>query len=251
MSSAPAGTVPSRWWIPLTGLDPQRVRLAHLHGAVSSWFDLDAATHAAPIKPYALSPLRTGPDSFGFELSVLSESVEERFGELARPGRTMRLGSAKARVAAPPTLIGARSWASMAAASTRHAWALDFVTPTTFRQGRRTSPLPTPAAVLRGLAQRWAAFSPIPLDEAVGQAAHSVWVSDIDGSSDVLEVSGVTFSGFVGRVRYQCDDEQAASAVTPLFELAPFAGVGAATTKGLGCVRMERTWQPGSRQVVA
>jgi CRISPR-associated endoribonuclease Cas6 len=74
------------------------------------------------------------------------------------------------------------------------------------------------------------------------QQADSVWVSDLAGASEVTRVEGVLYSGFVGRVRYRCDDPDVARIVDPLFRLAPFAGVGSKTAWGLGAARLEARW---------
>lgn len=247
MSSGSGDSGPSRWWVSLGEVEPTRVRLAHLHAVVSTWFDDDAIAHAAPAKPFALSPLRLRNGRPGFEIAALTDSAAQRFDQVVRPGCRLRLGGQIATIDDAPLLLASRSWNSMSLDKVDRAWTLNFVTPTAFRQGRRSSPFPAPAAVLRGLAQRWDAFSPVPLCGSPADAAFQVWVSDIDGESEVLKIAGVTFSGFVGRVRYQCDDSDAVRTVGPLFALAPLAGVGAATTKGLGTVRLEATWQPRGR----
>lgn len=107
--------MPSRWWVPVPGIDPSRVRLDQLHAAVSGWLDETEEDHAQLIKPYALSPLSepvSRPGAVGFEVSALTEAARNRF--LTQAG---------------------------------------------FRQGRRWSPWPAPASVLRGPSETWNRWS--------------------------------------------------------------------------------------------
>jgi len=85
-----------------------------------------------------------------------------------------------------------------------------------------------------------------------------VWVSDIDGRSEVQTLTrnvrrtdgwrleDEVISGFTGRIRYVCDqgtgDE--AAAFDALMAFAAYAGVGSHTTYGFGVIRPEPTWQP-------
>ena len=49
--------MPCRWFVPVLGVDPQRVRLEHVHAAFTRWFDRTPAEHSAGDKPYTVSPL--------------------------------------------------------------------------------------------------------------------------------------------------------------------------------------------------
>lgn len=183
-----------------------------------------------------------------FEVGVLTHRAEQSLLEHARKGQSLRLGWQTGQVAAPPLLLRRATWAELAARSSQHAWVLRFATPASFRRGQRSSPWPAPASVLRGLAQRWAVETGEDRTPT-HQQADAVWVTDIDGANDVVRISGTLYSGFVGRIRYQCDDDEAAALVSPLFGLAPYAGVGSATTKGLGTTVVEPTWQPHEDRV--
>lgn len=233
--------MPSRWWIPLQGARPDRVRLEHLHAAVSRWFDKTSEQHSAGTKPYALSPLARDADfsGVGFELSTLTSAAEECLLERVAPPATIRLGPDQVLLG-EPRKTDAEQWSSLAIPSGARSWDLEFVTPVTFRRGNRSSPFPMPAAVLRGLLDSWNAWSGMPIRNLTRQDGDEIWVSDIDGRSDSMTVSGVRLSAFVGRVCFRCDNEAVADLVDPLFRLAPYAGVGSAKAKGLGVTRLHQ-----------
>jgi CRISPR-associated endoribonuclease Cas6 len=74
-----------------------------------------------------------------------------------------------------------------------------------------------------------------------------VWVSDLDGHSEVAELKGQVLSGYLGRIRYVCDGPDTEAALfDSVIALALYAGIGSHTTFGFGAVRAEPTWQPPS-----
>lgn len=245
--------MPSRWLVPLTPVDLHRMELAHVHAAISGWFDTTSDDHTAELKPYSISPVRRLGRGCGIEIGLLTAQAEGRLRRTAVPGAEVRFGRQFATVSAPPVLLLDQDWDDLAELTTDRAWTIRFETPASFRQGERTSPWPAPESLLRGLGQRWERWSGLPSRDLSPWVTRSIWVSDLDGASDVVALGRhdrrVHYSGFVGRIRYQCDDGDAAAEVGPLFALADFAGVGAATAKGLGVARLEPTWQPRERQV--
>ena len=244
--------MPSRWWIPLQGARPDRVRLEHLHAAVSRWFDRSPEQHAAGTKPYAISPLARDADSpgVGFELATLTAAAEECLLERVVPPATIRLGPDQVLLG-EPRKTDTEQWSSLANPSSAGSWDLEFVTPVTFRRGNRSSPLPMAGSVLRGLLDSWNAWSGMPIRNLTRQDSDEIWVSDIDGRSEPMTVSGVRLSAFVGRVCFRCDNQAIADLVDPLFRLAPYAGVGSAKAKGLGVTRLHQAPARRSRATAA
>jgi len=247
--------MPSRWWISMSGIEPKRVRMAELHAAVSGWFELSQPERDAPIKPYAMSPISYAPNGseggdVGFEVSVLTHSALERLRSGGRAGRDIRLGSQRGRLARSVRLE-TESWDSLSDPSGARGWELEFVTPATFRSGKRSSPWPAPPAVLDGLLQSWAHFSGFGPRELTYQQLSTIWVSDIAGHSEPIILSGLRVSGFAGRIRYQCDDAAVADLIDPLFRMAAYSGVGWAKARGLGVTRLTGTWQPRQAAIKA
>lgn len=230
--------MPTRWWIPLEGARPEQVKLEHVHAAVSRWFDRTAEHHAAGVKPYAISPLARGEDGgVGFEVSTLTAAAERLLDIATAPPATVRLGSDQAVVGRPYRVVN-ESWESLATPGGHDTWELEFITPVTFRRGNRASPLPVAGAVLRGLVTSWNALSGLPERNLTRQHSDDVWVSDIQGASQRMTLSGLRLSGFAGRVVYRCDVPDTRDLVDALFRLAPYAGVGSAKAKGLGVTRL-------------
>lgn len=243
--------MPSRWWLPLPEARPDRVKHEHLHAAISAWFDTTREEHKARSKRFVISPLtRDRSGQVGCEVGLLERAASapaesdgspsfdpsQRLLDRSRPGTSIRLGSDRIRVGRPH-LIVSETWESLATPSRARRWALDFVTPVTFRHGNRSSPLPAPATVLHSLLDSWNGGSGLP--RLLGHAeTDAVWVSDIAGRSTVMALSGLTMSGFTGQVTYRCDNPAVIPVVDALFRLAPYAGCGAARSKGLGVTRI-------------
>ncbi|MEO3747194.1 CRISPR system precrRNA processing endoribonuclease RAMP protein Cas6 [Plantactinospora sp. B5E13] len=243
--------MPSRWRITTPGIDPTQVRVEHLHAVVSSWFDTTTNAHRAQAKPYTISPpARHTLDSPGFEVTLLDDTLTNRLLTRAAPGVRLRLGAQHTQLDAGAEQIATTPWTHLTAGdSGANAWCLRFVTPTTFRRGNSFTPWPAPNPVLGGLRAAWRRFAPPGLPELVlDLATDPVWVTDVDGANQVLRINNLTVSGFVGRIRYACDaPTDTRHAVDRLMRLAPYAGIGAHTTRGLGQVRPEPTWRQPDR----
>ncbi len=229
--------MPSRWLVPLAGIDLERVTGEQVHSALTRWFDLDKRDHNAQQMPYALSPMRETGGLPAVEVRLLSARAEEQFATASVLGVNLRLGGLSGASFTPRRLRD-EAWRSLATPSGATSWVLDFVTPATFRRGTRSTPWPAPSAVLRGLTECWAAWSGLGQRDVSHQQADEVWVSDIDGRSHPVVMSGMHLSGFVGRIRYRCDDKDVARLVDPLFRLAEYSGIGTGTAKGLGVTRV-------------
>lgn len=240
--------MPARWFVPIEGLDPTRVRSHHLHAAVSRWFDQDRAEHDANEKPYAVSPVaddlaRHG--SVGIEVTTLTERAEAQLMKATSPGSEIRVGNQIRRVA-PIRLMQASSWHELASAPPSAQWDLRFETPVTFRSGNRSTPLPTPATVLGGLGRVWERWSPLPLAD-LQDAAQSAWVSDVSLRSTVVRmpVPGkdgtlrhVVVSGALGSLTIRCDAPHHCRTAGALLGLAAYSGTGSMTLRGLGVTRV-------------
>lgn len=228
--------MPSRWWIPMS-VDPQRVKLEHVHAATSAWFDKTQQDHDQVTKAYAISPLGgSNGGAVGIEIGVLTDWAATQLHHACRSGETIRLGGETVAVGTPEPIIE-HPWAELDVPSGDRAWRLNFLTPTTFRKGNRSSPLPVPASVLRGLQDVWNVHSGCGDRALTAQESSAVWVAEIEGHTERLRVSGITLAGFVGTVQFRASDQALADKVDPLFRLAPYAGVGSFRGKGLGVVR--------------
>lgn len=238
--------MPSRWWVSLPGVKPEYVKLHHVHAAVSAWFDRTEDEHRSGTKPYALSPLSGEPGDIGIEVATLTDEATRRLSEATSEGQHIRLGN-QIRDLHGARLLHSESWEALAACRDDREWRLEFATPTTFRSGDRSSPLPHPVTILRTLGRTWDAWSPLTRSSPEPPWT-SVWVSDLDLQSQVLEITTqarsteakipLTVSGCLGTITLRCDDPKVAEAAGPLLALAAYAGVGSMTRKGLGVTRV-------------
>jgi CRISPR-associated endoribonuclease Cas6 len=238
--------MPSRWFVSVPGLDPDRVHLEHVHAAFSRWFDHSRAEHHANDKPYALSPItRDERGTVGLEIATLSDVASGRLATALRDRRPVRLGN-QTRALGQARLLVSESWASLSGHATDGHWQLEFVTPTTFRSGDRSTPMPRVDTMLDGLSRAWSLWADhdLPGSERDWSA---LWVSDLDVRSVVVRLrvkradgtmQEITVSGALGEVTLRCDDRDAAERVGPLLRLAAYSGVGGMTLKGLGVTRV-------------
>jgi CRISPR-associated endoribonuclease Cas6 len=272
--------MPSRWEVMLSGPSGAAIPLTAPQAVVSGWLDdppsqprapgsadgQGTRAHTGPVRGWACGPFRTtAADGAGnpiavtiMQIRLLDDELEDRLHEAVRPGRPVRLGSCHYQIAAPGRLADRTDWANLRAWSGERAWQMRFDTPVCFRRGNRTSPWPAPESVARGLAERWQRLHPATAPAPPGPGGGQVWVSDVDGRSQVqiLDRHGrpgkraaqEVVSGFTGRIRYVCDrgSEVEASTFGALLAFATYAGAGSHTTYGFGVVCPEPTWQPPS-----
>jgi CRISPR-associated endoribonuclease Cas6 len=249
--------MPSRWLVPIHGIDPTRIDPNWLHGAVSNWFDQSSDAHHSGNKPWAMSLLGASlagspsqpnlQPAWAIEVSVLTDDAHRRLMAATAPGKMIRLGT-QHRTLGRPQLLHRHDWRTLAQPTGANEWELNFVTPVTFRTGNRSSPLATPSAVLHRLEENWSRWSGMPARQLPRERAEAVWVSGIDGRSKEVEIGRLkeqhdrpqrpSVSAFMGQVTYRCDEPNIAAVIDPLLRLAAYAGVGSYTTMGLGVTRV-------------
>jgi hypothetical protein len=189
---------------------------------------------------------------------LLDDSLSGRLQEATRPGRVVRLGAHEYQVADGAQQVEYASWQDLRRWPGTRAWQVRFLTPACLRRGNRTSPWLAPESLARSVAERWHRLDPATAPPLPGLGPGPVWVSDLDGHSEVQiltrrinrggrwRMEEEVISGFVGRMRFVCDtgtDDQAAD-FGALMAFAAFAGTGAHTTYGFGVTVPEPTWQP-------
>lgn len=263
--------MPSRWEVKLTGQGGAGIPLAAPHAVVSGWLD-DRVTapgeapggrsgHGDQVKKWALGPLQAPVGGAGIALQVrlLDDALAARLLASTQPGTPVRLGSGRYLIAEPARLAGMTDWADLNKPSGARAWQLRFKTPVCARRRNRAAPLLTPETLAAGLAERWRVLHPATSPALPWRPGGCpVWVSDLDGRTEVQllprtvrndggqERREEVISGFVGRVRYVCDQGDDAGAVVfgALLAFAAYAGAGSHTAYGFGVTVPEPTWQP-------
>lgn len=128
--------------------------------------------------------------------------------------------------------------------STSRHTALRFASPTAFRSGGRTLPLPLPDLVYGGLVGKWNNFAPVAVSEDVRRFAEEcVAISRYQLSTRAIASKGRSIQiGFVGRCRYVAlnKDRYWLGLMQLLTDYAFYAGVGYQTTRGMGQTRRAR-----------
>ena len=261
--------MPSNWEVTLVGPADAAIPLTAPHAVISRWLDDPARDNARPdnapqsehdgrVKKWACGPPRAIPGTgIAFQIRLLDDSLADRLHASATRGATVRLGTSHYQIDGPARLTAQAAWPELRQWPGTRAWQVRFLTPACARRRNRTSPLPAPDALARGLADRWQHLHPATAPQLTWRGTGPVWVSDLDGHSEVQILSRRArregqpprseeiISGFTGRVRYVCDHgaDAEAACFSALLAFAIFAGAGSHTAYGFGTITPEPTWQ--------
>ncbi len=198
-------------------------------------------------KPMALAGLL---DLDTFEVGLLDDVLVAPVQAALHPGRGLRVGRSRYAVAAIRS--SQRSWDELATAPMITPWRLRFVTPTTFHTNRDGSvrcnrPLPDPELLFGSLLRRWRTYSDVALADVTEELLG--WGVTLDayrlqtGPHLVNTRPHQTEIGFTGVVtvsptRAPRLPDTAVHGIASLARLGVFAGVGAHTMQGMGCLRL-------------
>ncbi|MGV9678751.1 CRISPR system precrRNA processing endoribonuclease RAMP protein Cas6 [Nocardia sp. NPDC003482] len=237
----------THWAIPLAGINPAEVTLTQLHAVASHLADQH---HWTTPKPWATRPPRTLDGLTVLEIITLTTEAAHHLHTTATPGTPITFGHQHGTILTAPHPLTSTTWTELHTSTpTRPAWTLRFRTPATFGNRDRFSPWPDPATVARSLTLRWNALNPDSaehLDEDP-RPWRRIWVSDVEGHTELLDLPGLTVPGFLGRIRYRCDDPSISHTLHRLLGFAALAGLGRYTTRGLGVTTLERGDAPHNR----
>lgn len=128
------------------------------------------------------------------------------------------------------------SFAALTQVPGQNAIELEFLSPTSFKQGQAIQPFPLPELVFGSLLRRWNAIAPPQF-----QFAPLEWqglVSAYELKTVALKMKGGAEIGAKGWVRYQFPDREQAQIATILAHFAGIAGVGRKTGMGMGQTRI-------------
>jgi len=109
---------------------------------------------------------------------------------------------------------------------------LQFLTPTSFKQGKTIQPFPSPELVFNSLLRRWNAFAPSDLQFPVTEWQGVTAAYEL--KTYALKMKGGAEIGAQGWVSYEFADAIQAQVATTLAHFALFAGVGRKTAMGMG-----------------
>lgn len=184
-----------------------------------------------------------------WRISLLDDAL---FGNLNRlwlnlnPAHPWHLGPANLQITSIlGTAQSTQPWANFcpykqlyeqASDSTRQL-SFSFCTPTTFRQGKYDSALPTRECVFNSLISRWNRYSGIPLSETL---IESIFPSFFDIRTELVTHPDSKCAGCVGTISYRIlgdIDPLSIKQINALADFALYAGVGRKTPMGMGMVR--------------
>lgn len=250
--------MPSLWRWRLGGdVTPDR---RDVHRLLSRWLDTD---HHAARKPWSWTTLRLNSGERVIEIGLVDDTLVEALVGNADTWRRSRRARADLPMPEPLQQISAANWSQLRASTSTCEWTVEFASPVTFRRGNQFLPWPAPSAVFGSLRAAWRTFAaPHIGDITLDLSLDPIIVTALDGASQTERVvlherpnaTGardaveVTVGGFVGRLRYAAHDPTNAAAANSLIKLAPFAGVGAYTTRGFGAVRIPGPTAPASHE---
>lgn len=243
-------------------LDSGRLpRIEHCHGMISHWLESDVALaeHRSNRKAWRLAePRWVARRMVSIRLGLMTDEILGLLRARAvSEGPSIRLGRSSGQLVAPsssPFAAESHSeWTDLLDVSSAETkWRFTFLSPVAFRSGNLVNPLPEPRLIFGHLRDRWQAFAPRTLQPFVDLSTCGLAVSELSGTTQIRELRGRSYPGFVGTVeiRATAGDARDHRVLDALARLVPFAGVGANTTTGMGdavCERLPRdtTSNPG------
>lgn len=128
------------------------------------------------------------------------------------------------------------SLAALSKIAPQGAIALEFLSPTSFKQNGAIQPFPLPELVFSSLQRRWNAIAPEELKFPA--IAWQGVTAACDIKTSALKIKGGVEIGITGWARYQFPDSEQAKTATILAHFATFAGVGRKTAMGMGQTRL-------------
>lgn len=154
---------------------------------------------------------------------------EDLGGEISLAGIACRMGKWV-------EILQASSFEKLTQVSPKKVVELQFLSPTSFKQGKDIQPFPLPELVFSSLLRRWNTFAPEHLHfSAIEWKGLS---SAYELKTYALKMEAGAEIGAQGWVRYRFSDAEQARVATILAHFALFAGVGRKTAMGMGQARL-------------
>ena len=241
--------MPSRRGFIVVGARLDQAKPERLHAIVSRWLEETTEEHKSSTKGFALSPAFDVDKGIEFHVNL----VEDRLVSRMEAATTVTLvngvtiGGTQYNVQLPgeSAILAEISWeeiVQVARSANASSFSFEFKSPTVFRTGARSLPVPLPGNVFGHLRRIWRTFAPSGLSIDVDIKELNLAIQDIHIDSQEVTLglgqssNPMRAVGFTGEVlfrsietsRRQRDD------LATLTLLANFCGVGSGTTYGLG-----------------
>lgn len=217
------------------------VTAEHAHAVLCSWMDHEQ--HSAPRKPFTLRRVSSGEDGVNLQLSTITLGALVDLQWALADDPPVRFGRSHLRVGSAMLTRNVCWEEVLDEARPVSGIDLHLESPTLFRARSRSqiSVMPTPGLVFGHLRAVWQHWAPEELQPCIDLSTVPIHVDRLDGRTHEVVARGRTWRGFVGTVGFDLSqatprDRQVLAA---LALLAPFAGVGANTTVGMGTASVE------------
>lgn len=215
------------------------VHAEHVHAVLCTWMDRDQ--HSAQRKPFTLRRLSVASARVDLGVSTLSESalIDLQSALINQP--IVRLGRSSFQISSALMTRNAGWDDLLFEASPASRIDVNLDSPTVFRSGAAMSVMPTAGLVFGHLRAVWQQWAPDALQPDIDLSSVLIHVDKLTGRTEDVVARGRTWRGFVGTVGFDLSaasprDSQVLSA---LAALAPFAGIGANTTIGMGATSVD------------
>ena len=202
---------------------------------------LAVQVHQLPVKPFSQALLRQG-DQLSWRVALLDDSLTESLitGLGRLPDVNILAHSVQLQLDRLTTYH--QPYASLVQAKPQSKYRFQFDTPTTFRQGKLSHPMPDPYLCMQSWWPRWNQFAPVAhqINAAALDVAYAhLAISHFNMGSRTWADGHRRYVGGVGRMSFhvlqakQLADEWW-QALATLVAFGPFCGTGYKTTMGLG-----------------
>ncbi|HBB32280.1 MAG TPA: CRISPR-associated protein Cas6 [Cyanobacteria bacterium UBA8803] len=212
-----------------------------LHALCLHWLSLADATLAAQLHqqntlPFSIAIQTISPKQIYLRVGLLQKELLSPllWGISQNLGREITLTDIPCRLGKWVELLHASSFELLSQVPPSKAIELQFLSPTSFKQGQCIQPFPLPELVFANLLRRWNTFAP-----AAWQFPALEWqglTCAYDLKTQVINLKGGPEIGTTGWVRYEFRDREQSAIATTLAHFAQFAGVGRKTGMGMGQV---------------
>lgn len=150
-------------------------------------------------------------------------------------GSEMTLTDIPCRIGRTIEIAQTSSYEALSQVAPQRVIDLQFLSPTSFKQGKTIQPFPLPDLVFGSLLRRWNTFAPVEF-----QFPDQEW-SSVTAAYDLrtyaLKMKGGAEIGAQGWARYEFNHETQAQIATVLSHFAQFSGIGRKTAMGMGMAK--------------
>jgi CRISPR-associated endoribonuclease Cas6 len=237
-------------------IDANHVTMRGLHGVLfhvlerwnspeSDWLH----KHPSP-KPYSMAPYfvqeGAGGKLVGVRYAVLDERTAtllyKAWQQIYHTRKQLRLGKYQTFYVSHVEWIQGHNFTDVAKLPPKQDMVLEFLSPTAFKQGPGSLPLPLPKNVFQLPLRVWQCYAPMVLSipaDWLEWCERDVFVVEHHIQTAVVSITrSESFVGFTGQVSFRAyqGQEQYLRVWQALGTLAAFCGVGHKTTMGMGAV---------------